>query len=73
MAPPDRDGTFSTKLLARYQRTENAFVLALMEVYVLGVSTRKVSRVTEELPRARRSTMSCSPTSKPGDSPASHL
>ncbi len=47
--PQDRDGTFSTKLFARYQRTEKALVLALMEMYVVGVSTRKVARVTEEL------------------------
>jgi len=49
MVPQDRDGTFSTKLFARYQRTEKALVLALMEMYVVGVSTRKVARVTEEL------------------------
>ncbi|HEY5433823.1 MAG TPA: transposase, partial [Candidatus Limnocylindrales bacterium] len=39
----------SSKLFARYQRTEKALVLALMEMYVVGVSTRKVARVTEEL------------------------
>ena len=39
----------STKLFARYQRVEKALVLALMEMYVVGVSTRKVARVTEEL------------------------
>jgi putative transposase len=49
MVPQDRDGTFSSKLFARYQRTEKALVLALMEMYVVGVSTRKVARVTEEL------------------------
>jgi len=49
MVPQDRDGTFSTKLFARYQRVEKALVLALMEMYVVGVSTRKVARVTEEL------------------------
>ena len=49
MVPQDRDGTFSTKLFARYQRTEKALVLTLMEMYIVGVSTRKVSRVTEEL------------------------
>ena len=47
--PQDREGNFSTKLFARYQRTEKALVLALMEMYVVGVSTRKVSKVTEEL------------------------
>src|SRR5450759_5065734 len=38
--PQERDGTFSSKLFARYQRTEKALVLALMEMYVVGVSTR---------------------------------
>ena len=45
----DREGTFSTRLFARYQRNEKALVLALMEMYVEGVSTRKVKEVTEEL------------------------
>ncbi len=45
----DREGTFSTRLFYRYQRNEKALVLALMEMYVEGVSTRKVKEVTEEL------------------------
>lgn len=49
MLPQDRDGTFSTALFARYQRNEKALVLSLMEMYVEGVSTRKVKEVTEEL------------------------
>ena len=47
--PQDREGTFSTKLFSRYQRNEKALVLALMEMYVEGVSTRKVKDITEEL------------------------
>jgi putative transposase len=47
--PQDREGTFSTRLFSRYQRNEKALVLALMEMYVEGVSTRKVKEVTEEL------------------------
>jgi putative transposase len=47
--PQDRDGTFSTQLFARYQRSEKALVLALMEMYVEGVSTRKVRQITEVL------------------------
>ena len=47
--PQDRDGTFSTQLFARYQRNEKALVLALMEMYVEGVSTRKVREITEAL------------------------
>ena len=49
LVPQDREGTFSTQLFARYQRNEKALVLALMEMYVEGVSTRKVGEVTEEL------------------------
>jgi putative transposase len=47
--PQDREGTFSTQLFARYQRSERALVLALMEMYVEGVSTRKVAEITEAL------------------------
>jgi putative transposase len=47
--PQDRDGTFSTELFARYQRTEQALVVTLMEMYVQGVSTRKVAAITEQL------------------------
>ena len=49
LVPQDREGTFSTQLFARYQRNEKALVLALMEMYVEGVSTRKVREITEEL------------------------
>jgi putative transposase len=49
MVPQDREGTFSTRLFARYQRNEKALVLALMEMYVEGVSTRKVTEITETL------------------------
>lgn len=47
--PQDREGTFSTQLFARYQRTEKALVLSLMEMYLEGVSTRKVTAITEAL------------------------
>jgi transposase-like protein len=47
--PQDRDGPFSTQLFARYQRSEKALVLTLMEMYVEGISTRKVAEVTEAL------------------------
>ena len=49
LVPQDREGTFSTRLFSRYQRNEKALVVALMEMYVEGVSTRKVKEVTEEL------------------------
>lgn len=47
--PQDRDGTFSTELFGRYQRAEQALVVSLMEMYVQGVSTRKVAAITEAL------------------------
>ncbi len=49
LVPQDREGTFSTRLFSRYQRNEKALVLALMEMYIEGVSTRKVKEITEEL------------------------
>src|ERR1039457_7164208 len=49
MVPKDRDGQFQTELFERYQRSEKAFVLALLQMYVEGVSTRKVSAITEAL------------------------
>lgn len=47
--PQDRAGRFSTALFERYQRSEKALVGALSEMYVQGVSTRKVKAITEEL------------------------
>jgi putative transposase len=49
LVPQDREGTFSTRLFSRYQRNEKALCLALMEMYVEGISTRKVKEVTETL------------------------
>src|SRR5690606_5445626 len=47
--PRVRAGSFSTELFERYQRSEQALILALMEMVINGVSTRKVRRITEEL------------------------
>jgi transposase-like protein len=47
--PQDRDGRFSTELFERYQRSEQALVATLAEMYVQGVSPRKVKAITEEL------------------------
>ncbi|HZS84700.1 MAG TPA: IS256 family transposase [Stellaceae bacterium] len=47
--PQDRAGRFSTELFERYQRSEKALVGTLAEMYVQGVSTRKIKAVTEEL------------------------
>lgn len=47
--PQDRQGRFSTQIFERYQRSEKALVSALAEMYIQGVSTRKVKAITEEL------------------------
>ncbi|MGA7614025.1 MAG: IS256 family transposase [Thermoanaerobaculia bacterium] len=47
--PQDRKGLFRTELFERYQRSEKALFAALTEMYVQGVSTRKVKAITEEL------------------------
>ena len=47
--PRDRDGTFRTELFERFQRSERALVLALMDMVVHGVATRKVAHITETL------------------------
>jgi putative transposase len=47
--PQDRQGRFRTEVFERYQRSEKALVMAMMEMYLQGVSTRKVKAVTEEL------------------------
>ena len=49
MVPKDREGRFQTELFDKYQRNEKALTLAIMEMYVQGVSTRKVKKITEEL------------------------
>jgi len=47
--PQDRQGRFRTEVFERYQRSEKALVAAMLEMYVQGVSTRKVKNITEEL------------------------
>ncbi len=47
--PQDRNGRFSTEIFERYQRSEKALVAALTEMYIQGVSTRKVTAISEEL------------------------
>ena len=47
--PKFRDGTFSTELFRSYERSEQALLLSLMEMVIQGVSTRKISEITETL------------------------
>ncbi len=45
----DREGQFRTELFRRYQRSEKAFILSMVDMYINGVSTRKVKKVVESL------------------------
>lgn len=47
--PQLRDGQFCIEIFKRYQRSEQALILSLMERILNGVSTRKVTKITEEL------------------------
>jgi putative transposase len=47
--PQDRSGQFSPSIFDRYQRSEKAFMFAMTEMYLQGISTRKVTKVVEEL------------------------
>ncbi len=49
LVPKDREGRFSSSLFNRYQRNEKALVIALQQMYLQGVSTRKVKEITEAL------------------------
>ena len=49
LVPKDREGRFRTEVFERYQRSEKALLLAVAEMYVRGVSTRKVKGITEAL------------------------
>jgi len=47
--PRTRDGEFSPTVFERYQRNEKALIASMLEMYISGVSTRKVSQIVEEL------------------------
>jgi putative transposase len=47
--PQVREGGFYPEALEKGLRSERAFLLALAEMYVQGVSTRKVKTITEQL------------------------
>jgi len=47
--PQTRDSNFYPKSLQRGLRSERALKLALAEMYIQGVPTRKVTKITEEL------------------------
>lgn len=47
--PRLRNRNFSTTLFHEYQRSEQSLVLAMMEMVINGVSTRKVKEITQQL------------------------
>lgn len=47
--PQTRDGAFYPQSLEKGLRSERALLLAIAEMYVQGVSTRRVKRIVEEL------------------------
>jgi len=47
--PRDRAGLFRASLFAKYERSGQALVLAMVEMYFHGVSTRKVTAIVEQL------------------------
>ncbi len=51
--PRDREGTFLTEVFERYRRMTGEVEEAVLEMYLQGVSTRKVAAITEGLSRVR--------------------
>lgn len=51
--PRDREGEFLTEVFERYQRMTGDVEEAVLEMYLQGVSTRRVSSITEALTRVR--------------------
>jgi putative transposase len=47
--PRTRNGQFSTTLFEKYQRADQSLVLSMLEMVINGVSTRKVTKVVEQL------------------------
>jgi len=47
--PRTRNGEFSTTLFEKYQRADQSLLLSMLEMVVNGVSTRKVTKVAEQL------------------------
>ncbi|GAE95358.1 mobile element protein [Gracilibacillus boraciitolerans JCM 21714] len=47
--PRTRTGNFKTELFEQYSRSDQAFILSMAEMVINGVSTRKVSKVMEQL------------------------
>jgi putative transposase len=51
--PRDREGEFVTEVFERYKRMTGSVEEAILEMYLSGVSTRKIAGITEALSRVR--------------------
>jgi len=47
--PRTRSGEFSTDIFEKYKRCDKAFLLSMLEMVINGVSTRKVTKIVEQL------------------------
>jgi putative transposase len=47
--PRTRNGEFSTSVFEKYARCDQALVISMLEMFINGVSTRKVSNIVEQL------------------------
>jgi putative transposase len=52
-APRDREGAFVTEVFERYKRMTGDVEEAVMEMYLSGISVRKIAGVTEALSKVR--------------------
>jgi putative transposase len=51
--PRDRDGTFTTRVFEEYHRSTGEVEDALLEMWLQGISHRKIAEVTEKLGAVR--------------------
>ncbi|PAV27585.1 IS256 family transposase [Virgibacillus profundi] len=47
--PRTRSGEFATEIFEKYKRCDKSFLLSMLEMVVNGVSTRKVTKIVEQL------------------------
>jgi transposase-like protein len=51
--PRDREGEFVTEVFERYKRMTGNVEEAILEIYLSGISTRKIAGITDALSRVR--------------------
>ena len=51
--PRDREGEFVTEVFERYKRMRGSVEEAILEMYLWGVSTRKIAGITEALSKVK--------------------